>query len=54
MGLVYIAVAGILLGGLVSFRRQGKPLAIQVVLALAVVGLLILALQTDTFSSVRA
>lgn len=49
MGIVLIAVAGILLGGLISFRRQGKPLGIQVVLGAGVVVALLLALQTDTF-----
>jgi hypothetical protein len=49
MGLLLIAVAGILLGGLIAFRRQGKPLAIQVVLGAGVVIALVLALQTETF-----
>lgn len=49
MGIVLIGVAGILLGGLISFRRQGKPLGIQVVLGAGVVIALLLALQTDTF-----
>jgi hypothetical protein len=49
VGLVLIGVAGILLGGLVSFRRQGKPLGIQVVLGAGVALMLLLALQTDTF-----
>ncbi len=49
MGFVYIALAGILLGGIISLRRQGKPLGLQVVLGLAVAGLLVLAVQSDTF-----
>jgi hypothetical protein len=49
MGFVYIALAGILLGGIISLRRQGKPLGLQVVLGVAVVGLLVLAMQSDTF-----
>jgi hypothetical protein len=51
MGFVYIALAGILLGGVISLRRQGKPLAVQVVLGLAVVGLLVLAMQSTTFQA---
>ncbi len=49
MGVVLIGVAGILLGGLISFRRQGKPRGIQVVLGVGVALMLVLALQTDTF-----
>lgn len=50
MGLVLIAVAGILLGGLISFRRQGKPLGIQVVLGAGMVIALALATQTAPFA----
>lgn len=50
MGIALIAIAGILLGGLISFRRQGKPLGIQVVLGAGVVIALLLALQTETFT----
>ncbi|MGB9374894.1 MAG: hypothetical protein WCA82_12125 [Jiangellales bacterium] len=50
MGLVLIGVAGILLGGLISFRRQGKPLGIQVVLGVAMVIALVLATQTAPFA----
>lgn len=49
MGLVLIAAAGILLGGLVAFRRQGKPLGVQIVLGMGVALMLVLALQTETF-----
>jgi hypothetical protein len=49
MGIVLIGLAGVLLGGLISFRRQGKPLGIQIVLGAGVVLMLVLALQTDTF-----
>jgi len=49
MGIVLIGLAGLLLGGLISFRRQGKPLGIQVVLGAGVALMLVLALQTDTF-----
>ena len=52
MGFVYIALAGILLGGVVSLRRQGKPLGVQIVLGLAVVGLLVLAMRSGTFQAV--
>jgi hypothetical protein len=52
MGLVLIGLAGLLVGGIISLRRQGAPLAVQVVLGVGVVGLLVLALQTDTFQSV--
>ena len=51
MGFVYFALAGVLLGGVISLRRQGKPLSLQVVLGLAVVGLLVLATQSDTFQA---
>ena len=54
MGFVYIALAGILLGGIVSLRRQEKPLSLQVVLGLAVVGLLVLAMQSTTFRAAGA
>ncbi len=50
MGLVLIGVAGILLGGLISFRRQGKPLGIQVVLGVGMVIALVLATQTAPFA----
>jgi len=52
MGFVYIALAGILLGGIISLRRQGKPVGVQVVLGVAVVGLLVLAVQSDEFRAV--
>jgi hypothetical protein len=50
MGLVLIAVAGILLGGLLSFRRQEKPLGIQVVFGVGMVIALVLATQTAPFA----
>jgi hypothetical protein len=49
MGVVLIGVAGILLGGLISFRRQQKPLGIQVVLGIGVAIALLLATQTAPF-----
>ena len=52
MGLVLIGLAGLLVGGIISLRRQGAPLAVQVVLGVGVIGLLVLALQTDTFRAV--
>jgi hypothetical protein len=52
MGLVLIGLAGLLVGGIISLRRQGAPLAVQVVLGVGVIGLLVLALQTDTFQAV--
>ncbi len=54
MGLVLIGLAGLLVGGIISLRRQGAPLAVQVVLGVGVVGLLVLALQTDTFQGITA
>lgn len=52
MGFVLIGLAGLLVGGIISLRRQGAPLAVQVVLGIGVVGLLVLAAQTDTFQAV--
>jgi hypothetical protein len=52
MGLVLVGLAGLLVGGIISLRRQGAPVAVQVVLGVGVVGLLVLALQTDTFQAV--
>ena len=52
MGLVLIGLAGLLVGGIISLRRQGAPVAVQVVLGVGVIGLLVLALQTDTFRAV--
>jgi len=43
VGIVYLVLAGFLAGGVYSFHRQGKPLVIQVLLAAAVVGLVLLA-----------
>jgi hypothetical protein len=43
MGLLSLALAAFLLGGVISFHRQGKPAGIQVVLGLAAAGLLVLA-----------
>lgn len=49
MGLLLIALAGILLGGLVSFRRQGKPIGVQVFLGVCVVLLLLWSVQMEPF-----
>lgn len=49
MGLVLIAVAGVLIGGVISFRRQGKPLGLQVVLGIGALLLLVLAAQAEPF-----
>lgn len=50
MGLLLLAVAAFLFGGLIAFNRQKKPIGIQVVLALAVVLFVVLALQTEPFA----
>ena len=50
MGLVLIAVAGILLGGHISFRRQGKPQGIQDVLGAGMVNAHAQATQTAPFA----
>jgi hypothetical protein len=43
MGIVALVLAGFLLGGVISFHRQGKPVVLQVLLAVAAVGLVLLA-----------
>lgn len=50
MGLVFLALAAFLLGGLISFRRQGKPVGIQVVLGVAVAAFMVLALTSEPFA----
>lgn len=51
MGWVYLVLAGFLLGGVISFHRQGKPLPIQVLLGLGAVGLAWLAFTVGLGSS---
>jgi hypothetical protein len=43
VGIVSLVLAGFLAGGVYAFHRQGKPLAVQLLLAAAVVGLVLLA-----------
>lgn len=50
MGLLFLAMAAFLFGGLIAFNRQRKPIGIQVVLAVAVAGFVVLALQTEPFA----
>ena len=50
MGLVLIAVAGLLVGGVIAFRRQGKPLGVQVLLGVAAGIALVLATQLEPFA----
>jgi hypothetical protein len=49
VGLLLLALAGFLLGGLVALRRQGKPLGVQVVLGVGVAAMLWLAISSGTF-----
>jgi hypothetical protein len=46
VGIVYLVLAGFLAGGVISFHRQGKPAAVQVLLAVAAVALLWLGITT--------
>jgi hypothetical protein len=46
VGLVYLVLAGFLAGGVYSFHRQGKPVAVQVVLGVAAVALAWLGVTT--------
>lgn len=43
MGLLSLALAAFLVGGVISFNRQGKPVATQVLLGVAAAGMLVLA-----------
>jgi hypothetical protein len=49
VGLLLLAIASFLVGGVIAFRRQGKPVGVQVVLGLAAAALIYLALQTEPF-----
>lgn len=51
MGLLLLALSGILIGGAISFRRQGKPLGPQALLGAAAVILLVLAVTTEPFAT---
>jgi hypothetical protein len=46
VGIVYLVLAGFLAGGVISFHRQGKPVAVQVLLGVAALALLWLGVTT--------
>ncbi len=50
MGLLLLALAAFLLGGLIAFRRQGKPISVQVVLGIGAAALAVLALRSEPFA----
>lgn len=47
MFVLLMALAGFLLGGLIAFRRQGKPLGIQLVMGAGALVLVLLALRIE-------